>query len=136
MDIDRFKHQHVDILERIDALRQLVRSGIETNAHMIAQQIHGLGTVVKLHLAIEDRILYPAVRQSEDARIASMGDTYQEEMKGIANAYIRFTTKWSNAARVAAEPKTFRAEANSVLKTVYQRMQRENREFYPAIEQM
>lgn len=136
MDIDRFKHQHVDILERIDALRQLVRSGIETNAHMIAQQIHALGTVVKLHLAIEDRILYPAVRHSEDARIASMGDTYQEEMKGIANAYIRFTTKWSNAARVAAEPETFRAEANSVLKTVYQRMQRENREFYPAIEQM
>lgn len=136
MDIDRFKHQHVDILERIDALRALVRNGIEKNAQFIAQQVHDLGTVVKLHLAIEDRILYPAVRKAKEAKIAAMGDVYQEEMKGIANTYIRFTAKWSDAARVAEEAEGFRADANIVLKSVYQRMQRENREFYPAIEQM
>lgn len=136
MDIDRFKHQHVDILERIDALRALVRNGIEKNAQFIAQQVHDLGTVVKLHLAIEDRILYPAVRKAKEAKIAAMGDVYQEEMKGIANTYIRFTAKWSDATRVAEEAEGFRADANIVLKSVYQRMQRENREFYPAIEQM
>ncbi|NYT25664.1 hemerythrin domain-containing protein [Alcaligenaceae bacterium] len=136
MEIDRFKHQHVDILQRIDALRALAHGGIEKNASLIAEQVHGLGTVVKLHLAIEDRILYPAVRKAQDARIAAMGETYQEEMKGIANACIRFTMKWSDSGRVAGEPESFRSEANTVLKDVYQRMQRENREFYPAIEQM
>ncbi len=136
MDIERFKHQHVDILRRIDALRNLVHNGIEANAKAIARHVHELGTVVKLHLAIEDRILYPAVRKAVKTEIAAMGDAYQQEMKGIANAYIRFTMKWSDAARLAAEPEDFRADANSVLKTVYQRMQRENREFYPAIEAM
>lgn len=134
MDIDRFKHQHLDILQRIAALRNLVHRGIEANAAPIAQEVHELGTVVKLHLAIEDRILYPAVRQSADARMAAMGETYQQEMKGIANAYVRFTLKWSDARRVAAEPEAFRADANTVLKRVFQRMQRENHEFYPAIE--
>ncbi len=136
MDIERFKQQHIDILQRIDALRSLVRKGIETNAGFIAQQVHELGTVVKLHLAIEDRILYPAAVRAEDAHIAAMAETYQHEMKGIANAYIRFTLKWSDAGKVAAEPDGFRADANTVLKDVYQRMQRENHEFYPAIESM
>ena len=136
MDIDRFKHQHVDILQRIDDLRKLTHNGIPANSHSIAQRIHDLGKVVTLHLAIEDRILYPAVRQAENAHIAAMGEAYQEEMKGIANRYIRFTNTWSDPARVAAEPDAFRAAANTVLKDVYQRMQRENREFYPAIERM
>lgn len=136
MDIDRFKHQHVDILRRIDALRTLAHSGIETNSRLIAQQVKELGKVVTLHLAIEDRILYPAVQKADDAGIAAMGKAYQEEMKGIANRYIRFTNQWSDPARVAAEPDEFRAAANTVLKNVYQRMQRENREFYPAIESM
>lgn len=136
MDIDRFKHQHVEILQRIDTLRQLAHSGILSNSYSIAQQVKDLGKVVTLHLAIEDRILYPAVQKAEDAAIAAMGTAYQEEMKGIANRYIRFTNKWSDPARVAAEPDEFRAAANAVLKDVYQRMQRENREFYPAIERL
>lgn len=136
MDIERFKNQHVDILTRIAALRKLVHDGIEANAHAIARQVRDLGTVVKLHLAIEDRILYPAVRQSAHPGIAAMGNAYQNEMKGIANEYIRFTNKWSDPQQLAADPESFRAAANQVLKTVYQRMQRENHEFYPAIERI
>lgn len=136
MDIERFKSQHVEILSRIDALRKLVHAGIESNVDAIAQQIKDLGTVVKLHLAIEDRILYPAVRQSPDAAISAMGNAYQNEMQGIANEYIRFTSKWSDPKQLAADPESFRAAANHVLKNVYQRMQRENHEFYPAIERM
>ena len=136
MDIERFKQQHVDILQRIDTLRQLTRDGISSNSHSIAQQVKDLGKVVTLHLAIEDRILYPAVQKAKDATIAAMGAAYQEEMKGIAGRHIRFTNQWSDPARVAAEPDAFRAAANTVLKDVYQRMQRENHEFYPAIESM
>lgn len=136
MDIDRFKRQHVEILERIDALRKLVHLGIEKRAVDIARQVHELGMVVKTHLAVEDRILYPTVSQAGDERLAALGAAYQQEMQGIANAYIRFTSKWSDPVRLSATPDDFRAEANTVLKSVYQRMQRENREFYPAIEHM
>ncbi len=136
MDIERFKNQHVEILARIDGLANLVHAGIEQNVDAIAQHVKDLGTIVKLHLAIEDRILYPAVRQAADASIAAMGEAYQSEMTGIANEYIRFTTKWSDPKQLAADPESFRASANVVLKNVYQRMQRENREFYPAIENM
>lgn len=136
MDIDRFKQQHVEILERIAALRKLAHAGVEANAQSIAQQVKELGALLTRHLAIEDRILYPAVQRADDPQISEMGAAYQREMKGIANAYIKFTNKWSVAANLTAEPRAFRDAANDVLKTVYLRMQRENHEFYPAIEQI
>jgi len=34
-----------------------------------------------------------------------------------------------------SDPQGFRNDANTVLKRIYERMQRENREFYPRIEE-
>jgi iron-sulfur cluster repair protein YtfE (RIC family) len=134
MDIDRFKNQHVEILEGIAELRRLARSGIQTHAPAIAAKVAALSSVITLHLAIEDRILYPAVQNTGDAHLASMGKAYQEDMKGIASQYIAFSRRWSQPGEVAKQPESFRDDANTVLKMVHQRMQRENVEFYPAIE--
>ena len=134
MDIERLKHQHADILTRIDKLRELAHAGVQKNAKLIAQQVKQLGAVVNLHLAIEDRIVYPAAQKSDDAHVAQLGERYQHEMTGIANAYIRFTSKWSDEKNVVGEPDEFRQAANTVLKNVYQRMRREDHEFYPVIE--
>ena len=35
MNIEKFKHQHVDILSRIDQLRSLTHAGVEVNAAAI-----------------------------------------------------------------------------------------------------
>lgn len=134
MNIDKFKHQHIDILAAIAALRALVQDGIVGNAEPIAAQIIAMSGVIKLHLAIEQRYLYPAVQGAGNAALARMSHLYQGEMDGIVAAYMAFAGKWNSAAHVLAEPEQFRTEANKVLKTLYQRMQREDQEFYPAIE--
>ncbi len=134
MDIERFKKQHVEILHGIASLRQLAHRSIEKNAAEIAQQISALSTVVTMHLAIEDRILYPALQNGKNQKLAAMGKAYQDDMKGIASSFIAFSRKWSNVTEVATKAEEFRAEANRVLKMVHERMQRENTEFYPAIE--
>src|SRR5690606_29604327 len=98
MDIDRFKHQHVEILEVIAKLRSYTHAGIEKNAAQIAAGIVALRSVVKLHLAIEDRILYPALQNDKSQKLAEMGRAYQEDMKGIASAYIAFSRRWGSGA--------------------------------------
>jgi hypothetical protein len=115
-------------------LRRWAHAGIAGNAKEIANGIGDLSAVVKLHLAIEDRILYPALQDSQDTSLVQMGKAYQDDMKGIASAYIAFSRRWSSAMAVAEKAEQFRTEANQVLKTLHQRMQKENTEFYPAIE--
>ena len=134
MNIDRFKHQHVEILDGISLLRRLSQQGIADHAVDIAHELKALAQVVTQHLAIEDRILYPSLENSGNDRMARMSVSYQNDMKGIANAFINFARRWGNATLLSARPDDFRAEANTVLKNVHARRVRENREFYPAIE--
>lgn len=134
MNIDKFKRQHAKIFECISNLRQYVLAGTVENAATIARTVVSMSSVIKLHLSVEDNVLYPALRSSNRESIARMGDQYQEGMKVIARDYEEFARKWNTAANVARNPDGFRAEANKVLRQLYTRIREEDRNFYPAIE--
>lgn len=134
MNIDKFKHQHVEIYECIDTLRRHALSGIVENAREIARGVVSMSSKIKLHLSVEDTVLYPALRSSNSSSMASLGKQYQEDMKTIAKSYDQFARKWNTAANVAKDPDGFRAEANIVLKKLHARIRREDLNFYPAIE--
>ena len=136
MNIDKFKQQHVDILEGIATLRRLALAGVARNAAEIAQGIVAMSATIKLHLAVEDRALYPAVARSADAELARKGREFQEEMDAIAAAYEGFAKRWNNARNLELDERGFRDDANAVLRRVHERMQRENRDLYPRIEAM
>ena len=134
MNIDKFKHQHVEILTAISALRALAKNGIRTNAAEISSRIIAMSSLIKLHLAVEDSTLYPALQNGNSALLARLGKKYQNEMESIAAAYLSFARRWNAATAVSRDPEGFRADANHVLKMLHDPMKRENTEFYPAIE--
>jgi iron-sulfur cluster repair protein YtfE (RIC family) len=134
MYLDKFKHQHVSILDSIAALRGLARAGVARNATEIARLIVAMSSTIKLHLAVEDRALYPALQRGSDAELARMGLQYQQEMGAIARAYEAFARRWNLPESVRRDEQGFRDDANEVLRLVYERMQRENHDFYPRIE--
>ena len=135
MNIDKFKHQHADIMSNISALRRLAQAGVAQNAADIARLIVSMSSTIKLHLAVEDQALYPALQRSGNASLARMGRQYQSDMGPIASAYDAFARRWNTAESLRTDEKGFRAEANVVLRKVYERMQREDRDFYPRIEE-
>lgn len=134
MDISRYMHQHADILSGITALRKLSHQGIAKHAVGITNELKALSRTITAHLAVEDRILYPLLRRSGNAAVESMAQDYQDGMKAIAHAFLKFARHWSDAAILSREPEQFRSEANVVLHDVHARIMRENREFYPTIE--
>ncbi|GAB3447128.1 hemerythrin domain-containing protein [Massilia solisilvae] len=134
MNIEKFKHQHLDILASITRLRKLAHAGVAENAAAIAEAIVGFSGIIKLHLAVEDRSLYPALEASGDAALARMSRAYQSEMDGIAGAYLQFAARWNTPRQVAGAPDAFREDANVVLRQLYERIKREDHEFYPAID--
>ena len=134
MNIDKFKHQHRDILHSIAVLRELAHAGVEPNAAEIARRIVAMSGTIKLHLAVEDQALYPALQRGGDAALARLGQRFQSDMGPIAAAFDAFARRWNTEARLRADPQGFRADANRVLRQVHERMQREDRDFYPRIE--
>lgn len=131
MNIDKFKNDHEEILDQVNDLRELVQSGIVENASAIAKLVVTMSSAIKLHLAAEDRVLYPAYSKSNDSSISKIGQVFQKEMGEIASVYLEFVRRWSIPSKVSADPMRFREEANSVFKALHQRIQRENKELYP-----
>jgi hypothetical protein len=133
MNIDKFKQQHIDLLGGIAGLRNCAKAGISANAAEIARLIITMSSIIKLHLAVEDKILYSALQAGRNAALAKMGQRFQDEMEAIASTYMDFARKWNTAAGVSDDPEGFRADANHVLKLLHERMQKENSDFYPEI---
>lgn len=134
MNIDKFKRQHIEIIEHITALRNFSKEGISENATKIAALIIAMSSIIKLHLAVEDQLLYPALQRGENSALAKMGKRFQDEMTTIASTYMDFARKWNHASNVSRDPQGFRSDANKVLKILHDRMHRENNDFYPIIE--
>lgn len=134
MNIDKFKHQHVDILRRIAALRELTHAGVARNAEAIAQGLVAMSAVIKLHLSVEDQALYPALQRGDDAELARLGQRFQVEMGPIAAAFDQFARRWNTAQRLREDEAGFRAAANDVLRRVHERMRHEDCDFYPRVE--
>ena len=134
MQIDKFKHQHGDIKRRIAGLRDLARAGADTHAEEIAQGIVAMSALIKLHLAVEDQVLYPALQADHQSDLARLARHYQSDMVPIAAAYDAFARRWNTSQSVRADEQGFRDDANLVLRKLHERMLREDREFYPQIE--
>lgn len=132
MDIQRYHHDHARILEQIDALRALARAGVREHAEEIGQLITGTASHIKFHLAAEDQVLYPTLARCGKADLAAMSERYRIEMQGLAEAFAGFVRQWRVPARLAADPEGFRRDANTVLRALFERLQRENAELYPA----
>ena len=134
MQIDKFKHQHGDIKRRIAELRDLARAGADTHAEAIAQGIVAMSALIKLHLAVEDQVLYPALQADRQSDLARLARHYQSDMVPIAAAYDAFARRWNTSQRVRENVVEFRDDANLVLRKLHERMLREDRDFYPQIE--
>jgi hypothetical protein len=136
MNIEQFKREHVDLLAAVTALRELVQSGVQEHAQAILGQLVNMSAAIKLHLAAEDRVLYPALVNAADPQVAQTGKRFQDEMGDLAQVYGAFVSRWNLAAKIGGDPEGFRSDANNVFKALHLRVQRENRELYPLAERV
>lgn len=136
MNISKFKQNHLDVQRCICELRQHSKAGIAEHADEISRLVNTMSSLIKLHLAAEDKVLYPALQRCGDGRLARLGQEFQQDMEKLLPAYSAFARRWVTAALVKADPEGFRSDANTVLRALHARVLREDREFYPAIDRM
>ncbi|MDM2777974.1 hemerythrin domain-containing protein [Citrobacter sp. Cpo142] len=136
MNIDKMKNQHVEILEKISFLRKLSQAGVSSNAQEIATAIVSMSAIIKTHLSAEDQFLYPHIEQDGNSTFRQVSSKFQREMTDIVSDYDVFSRRWNIASKLIGNDEAFRRDANTVLRKVFERMQKENKDFYPLVERM
>lgn len=136
MNTSRIKSDHDALYANMVELRRLVQADVAGNAAALSAELRKLDATIKLHLAIEDRMLYPALANAGDPQVAAIGKRFQHEMGGLATAYEDFAARWDTASRIAAAPGHFGREASWLLDALHARIQHEDRELLPLAESL
>lgn len=134
MNTSRIKSDHEALYASMDALRRLLAADVTEGAGTLFAELRKLNATITLHLAIEDRMLYPALANANNPQVAAAGKRFQHEMGGLAAAYENFAARWDSAAAIAAAPDQFGREAAGLLDALHARIQHEDRELLPLAE--
>jgi hemerythrin-like domain-containing protein len=134
---DNFKKHHVEILTIAKSVKTLLISGdAAQHTAEVRQLLSQLSGKLSFHLAMEDKSLYPFLSTHADARIKALSKKYSEEMGSLAQAFRSYLDKWSNAMLIDANLEGFIGETKTVFNALVRRIQREDTELYPIVDQL
>ncbi len=131
---DSFRKQHEDILSADQAIiAQLNVAGIQSASDNIRLALSQLSGKLSIHLAMEDKSLYPRLLTSSDADTRRIAQEFMTEMGGLGAAFNDYNKKWT-AQAIKADANGFIKETNAVFSALSQRIARENTQLYPLVD--
>jgi iron-sulfur cluster repair protein YtfE (RIC family) len=128
MNIEELRGQHGQIMQLAAELHRAVDQG--DGVRPVAALRWRLARELIAHLAMEDRLLYPSMIRSRDAKVAGTATHLKAEMGGLASEFTAYMAAWSDL-RVAREWEAFRSETRVVLDRLADRIRREDETLYP-----
>ena len=135
MNLDRYHEQHREIRDQLKALGQwMAPEALAADPGAGRRALVTLGAQLNIHLAYEDAALYPPLLRSADPVIQRKTRQYMEEMGGIKATLRGHLQRWVSTQRVEAAPEAFRTETEALLQALQQRLEAEDRDFYPLLE--
>jgi hypothetical protein len=135
MNTQKYQEQHRELLAAAGSLSGLlVQSDLEKDggpARMILGEMAGKLTV---HLAMEDKVLYPTLLNSGRAEASALAQKYLEEMGGIKAAFAAYLAAWPSGAVIQKDAAGFIAQTKGILAALGKRIEAEEKHLYPAAE--
>ncbi len=133
---EKFRIQHGELLNVVKSIAALLDAdklrADATEARHLLSVLHGK---LSVHLAMEDKSLYPRLLRHHDSDIRATTQRYMDEMGSLAGAFKDYVGHWPTPSAIQANPDTFIAETNGVFEALGKRVQQENSELYVLADQ-
>ncbi len=127
----KFRDQHDSLLKKAGEIsKHLNEDDLKKDATDIRDMLSGLLGSLKIHLAVEDKALYPKLENSNHPELVALSIQYQKEMGGIAEFVSNYSKKWPGAYAISDDAKTFIEETNQLISALATRIKKENDYLY------
>ncbi len=131
-DTKQFSEQHEDLMSVAHQLAIALGAGaLARDAWEVRGLLSTLAGKLKVHLALEDNILYSALLESPDENVRNVSQQFLDEMGGIAKAFQVYIEKWPHAMAVEERPQEFSDETQVILTILAERIEKEEKILYP-----
>ena len=129
----RTTHQEIQtIVSQI--LENLDESALSEKAKEVRSLLVGLSGKLGMHLAVEDKSLYPNLLKHENDEVRLTAKKFMDEMGGISAAFKAYLNKWPHSRDIAANPNDFIRETKNVFRELSDRIDREDNELYKLVD--
>ena len=126
-----YRQQHAAIIELLRQLEQnLTPAQLVQDSTDAWRALGELSGKIVVHLAGEDRWLYPELRSCGDASAEHMASSFAAEMGHIAERFKAYATHWLTPNAMRDQPQAFIDETREIARTLHDRMRREHVELY------
>jgi hypothetical protein len=132
--IDNLTRQHRDLVKTATRMfGWLDADKLSHGAASVYQEISSLSGILKVHLAMEDRSLYPRLVQHRDAQLRTMAVRFLQERGQIRERFDVYKAEWHSPAAIERAPARFVDETRQILGLLWNRMKMEDDVFHPEI---
>lgn len=129
----QLRDDHDIIVQLVGKFRKIISASQPPSGVELVTFRHAFSKQLLAHLAREDMLLYPMLRQSKNAAVANTAEAFVDEMGGLLAAYKEWSVQWPTE-RVTEQWPVFVGETDSLLDALAKRIVRENEELYPLVE--
>jgi hypothetical protein len=129
---EQYRSQH----DRLLQLAETILNGLMAqpfDAPAVRSSLSRLAGVLKIHLAVEDEVLYPTLGENPDPTVRETARQFADEMGSLAAVFTEYNSRWTIES-MEADTAEFAKETRGVFSALAQRIERENRILYPMLE--
>jgi hemerythrin-like domain-containing protein len=128
---EKYRKQHQELLgiaSQID--KQLRAEQLSKDASSVRGLLSTLFGKLKLHLALEDKALYPELIKDSDATTVATARKFAAEMGSISAVVNGYALKWKSTSAIENAPDGFITETKGLFEALANRIKREDNELY------
>jgi iron-sulfur cluster repair protein YtfE (RIC family) len=130
-----FRRQHEELGQSVaDITALLDAKELAKGADIISGHLSILSGKLTVHLAMEDKGLYPRLVRHMNPDVRGLAQRFMSEMGNIHEVFSGYLTKWRDQVHIEKDPETFVSETRSLLSALTQRIAREDHELYPMVD--
>ncbi len=132
-----FREEHDDLLKiASEVSAHLNVDELSNDASEVRSLLSKLLGKLTIHLAMEDKALYPRLLEYSDERIKSIAKRFIDEMGGLGEAVKSYNNKWSSALPIQKNPSDFIVQTKGIFDALAKRIERENNELYKIVDEL
>lgn len=134
-ELDKLRDDHLLLANLFRRFREIIEQPAPPSQLVLFDMRRELLSSLLAHLKLEDWALYPRLVASSDSSISETGRRFQNEMGGLAPAFLVYCDKWS-ATAIESDWAGYCAETGGILDALENRLDCEDRELLPLLERL
>lgn len=134
---ESYRKQHKEMLDIATQISQHLKPDVlAKDAKPVRSLLSQLFGKLNIHLAMEDKALYPRLLQHDDTKVKQMANSFIKEMGGIAEAAKEYNGKWAQITKIQDSPQEFIQDTKGLFSTLAKRIQKEDNELYELVDKI